>query len=457
MDQHAINTALNTARMSATTLPPNAQALAHIFAVQPRWVGVLSARAALGLPDHVLLHAGPPLADPRHPPPPMRNAALLACVHEGWAGDIAAAERLFDSGAVKLESGLAHRVSMPLVALVGARSTLAVIDAGGDARGGDAQGDSAGDGGTDAGCNSGGNDGGTARWYSFLGTGGGAQLRFGARDGAILERLAFRESTLLPGLRALLAHGPIDLLSIARSALTEGDDLHNRLSSATLLLHAVLASRKSGAGTAVAASMDASADAVNVQAALTTVHEAPLYFLNLWMPACALMLDAAAGTAGSSIVTRMAANGEVCGIQVAGLPGRWFTAPAALVRGPFMKGAPADPQFPPATGDSGIIDAFGLGGQVLRRAPSLQSAFAPWLAPDDDARALALLAGMHPVLGVAAGLDAAAVATSGRAPLLSTGMVSADGRGLLGRGVCEMPLAPFVSALAALQSGAAKG
>lgn len=418
--------------MSSTLSAANASALARIFACQPRWTGVINARAALGLPDHVLLHAGPPLAHPLRPPPPMRNAALLACVHEGWAGGIAAAERLFDSGAVTLEPGIAYRVSMPLVALVGARSTLAVIDGGG-------------------------NGSSIARWHSFLGTGGGAQMRFGARDSAILERLAFRESTLLPGFQALLAEGPIDLLSIARLALTEGDDLHNRLSSATLLLHAVLASRKSGVAASVTAAADTAAEAANVQAALTTVLEAPLYFLNLWMPACALMLDAAAGTAGSSIVTRMAANGEVCGIQLAGLPDRWFTAPATLVRGPFMKGAPADPQFPPATGDSGIIDAFGLGGQVLRRAPSLQSAFAPWLAPDDDARALKLLAGLHPVLGVAAGLDAAAVAATGRAPLLSTGMVSADGRGLLGRGVCEMPLAPFAAAAEVLEGRAALG
>ena len=112
-----------------------------------------------------------------------------------------------------------------------------------------------------------------------------------------------------------------------------------------------------------------------------------------------------------------------------------------------MKGAPETPQFPPATGDSGIIDAFGLGGQVLRRAPSLLAAFEPWLAEDDAARALAVLCAIHPVLGVAVGLDAAAVVATGRGPLLSTGMVSADGRGLLGRGLCEMPLAPFAEAV----------
>ena len=388
----------------------NAQALSAVLACQPRWTAVAPAREVLGLTGQLLLHAGPPLADPARPPPPMLNAAVLACLHEGWAADEAAAEKLIASGAVRLEPGLGYRVSTPLVSLVGPRTTVAVIESGPETS--------------------------PARWYGFLGTGGGAQMRFGARDHAILERLAFRERELAPGFAALLRAGPIDLLSIARSALTEGDDLHNRLSSATLVLHAVLASRK----------IDENA----VKSALGAILEAPLYFLNVWMPACALMLDAAAGTSGSSLITRLAANGEVCGIQLAGLPDRWFTAPAALVRGPFMKGAPENPQFPPATGDSGIIDAFGLGGQVLRRAPSLQAAFAPWLAAGDDARAHGMLMNLHPVLGVEVGVDAALVASSGRMPLLSTGMVSADGRGLLGRGLCEMPLAPFVSAVTAL-------
>jgi hypothetical protein len=266
---------------------------------------------------------------------------------------------------------------------------------------------------------------GNRRYYAFLGTGAGAQQRFGSRDPAILERLAFRETVLAAGFAELL-DAPVDLLSIARAAIREGDDLHNRLSSATALLHALLSTRK--------------AESENARAALRTVAEAPLYFLNLWMPACQLILLAAEGEAGCTLVTRLCANGERVGIQVAGAPGKWFSAPAPLVKGPFMKGAPENPQYGPATGDSGVIDAFGLGGQGLRHAPSLQSAFAQWLAPDDDARACAMLAGMHPILETPFAVDAAAVTKS---PLLSTGMVSADGRGLLGRGVCELPPEPF--------------
>jgi hypothetical protein len=392
--------------MKTDPSPANARALARILAVVPRWTAVRSAAEATGLPDRVLLHAGPPLPDPKAPPAPMRNSAVLACLHEGWAKDDADAEKLIAGGAVKLEPSFTRRVSTPLVSMVSARTTVAVIE---DAVSG-------------------------AKWFAFLGTGGGAQMRFGSRDRAILEKLAFRERELLPGFSGLLSE-PVELLSIARSALTEGDDLHNRLSSATAVLHAVLGTRK--------------AESPAAQAALRTVQEAPLYFLNFWMPACALMLDAASGVEGSTLVTKLSANGQITGIQLAGLPGRWFTAPAAPVQGPFMKGVVENPQFPPATGDSGIIDAFGLGGQVLRRAPSLLAAFEPWLAGDDQQRALAQLSGMHPVLGLPVGLDAAAVVRTGRSPLLSTGMVSADGRGLLGRGLCAMPLEPFQAAVSA--------
>ncbi|MSQ19491.1 MAG: DUF1116 domain-containing protein [Betaproteobacteria bacterium] len=394
--------------MSIESPSANANALARIYRVMPCWTAVHRAGEALSLPPRTLLHAGPQFRDPRRLPPPMLNSAVLSCLYEGWAGDELEAERLIAAGGIKFEPSYSRRASTPLVAMISPNTTVVEIQ---DHQSG-------------------------ARWFGFLGTGAGPQQRFGARDPAILDRLAFRERELLPGFGALL-QAPIDLLSIARSALTEGDDLHNRLSSATAVLHAVLGTRNT--------------DASAVRAALTTVVEAPLYFLNLWMPACALMLDAAAGTIGSTLVTKLCSNGEVVGIQLAGMRDRWFTAVPALVQGPFMKGAPEHPQFPPATGDSGIIDAFGLGGQALRRAPSLLAAFAPWLAADDAPRALRQLAGCHTVLGIEMGLDAAAIVRSGQSPLLSTGMVSAAGRGLLGRGLCAMPIEPFADAMRAME------
>lgn len=383
----------------------NSRAASRIAAIRPQWIAVRNAGEALGLEGRILLHAGPALDDPARLPPPMRNAAVLSCLHEKWAANEGEAEELLASGAVKLAPSFSRDVATPLAAMVSPQTTLAEIADG------------------------------KQKYCAFLGTGGGPQQRFGSRDPAILDRLAFRESVLSRGFAELL-DAPVDLLAIARAAIREGDDLHNRLSSATTILQSVLSTRK--------------AQSEHAKAALQTIAEAPLYFLNLWMPACQLMLLAAEGTMGSSLVTRLCANGERVGIQIAGLPGEWFTAPATRVQGPFMKGAPDNPRHPPATGDSGVIDAFGLGGQGLRHAPSLQAAFAPWLAPDDDARAQAMLAGMHPILDTPFALDAAAVARTKRSPLLSTGMVSADGRGLLGRGICAVPVEPFAAAAARL-------
>src|SRR5437868_4105126 len=170
------------------------QALARMAAVRPQWTAVRSARDSLGLEGPVLLHAGPPLADPARPPPPMLNAAVLSCLHEGWAHNPGEAERLLASGAVRLEPSYTRNVATPLVAMVSPRTTLAEISDG------------------------------DRRYHAFLGTGSGPQQRFGSRDRAILERLAFREDVLKKGFEELLKT-PIDLLAIARAAIREGDDL----------------------------------------------------------------------------------------------------------------------------------------------------------------------------------------------------------------------------------------
>jgi hypothetical protein len=376
-------------------------ALERIASVRPQWTRVLPAAEALGLKGMVLLHAGPARLEPSALPPPMRNAAVLSCIHEGWAKDEREAAQLLASGAVRLEPSHTRSAATPLVAMISPSTTVAEIRHGASA------------------------------YFGFLGTGGGPQLRFGSLNLEILEKLKFREGVLAEGFAELL-DSPVDLLAIARAAIREGDDLHNRLSSATTILHAVFSTRKT--------------ESENAKQALQTVTEAPLYFLNLWMPACQLMLLAAEGVKGSSLVTRLCANGVEIGIQVASLPGQWFTAPATPVQGPFMKGAPENPVHPPATGDSGVIDAFGLGGQGLRHAPSLQEAFKPWLDVDDDVRARSMLTGVHPILETPFGVDAAAVARGNRPLLLSTGMTSADGRGLLGRGICRVPVEPFAAA-----------
>jgi hypothetical protein len=56
-----------------------------------------------------------------------------------------------------------------------------------------------------------------------------------------------------------------------------------------------------------------------------------------------------------------------------------------------------------------------------------------------------MIASVHPILETRFARDAGAVG-KGRNVLLSTGMVSVDGRGLLGRGLSVVPDDPFIKA-----------
>src|SRR5471032_989098 len=91
----------------------NQRALGRISTVRPQWVAVRNASEALALEGRVLLHAGPKSLDPARLPPPMRNAAVLSCLHEKWAASEREAEELLASGAVRLEPSYTRNVATP--------------------------------------------------------------------------------------------------------------------------------------------------------------------------------------------------------------------------------------------------------------------------------------------------------------------------------------------------------
>jgi hypothetical protein len=343
---------------------PNSMGIAAILSSEPRWIGVGTAAGLIKLPDMTVLHAGSPLMDPHEPPPAILNSTILTCIYEGWAKNEEDAENLIKSGVINLRPSHDYRVSIPLAAVVSKSTPLTVIQV---------------------------NKNSNQLWYGFLGSGLGAQMRFGTRDLAVIERLSYRDSILMPGFQELLKSGPVDLLSSARAALNEGDDLHNRLSSATLILYSIFLSRK--------------LESKNISETLNTILETPTYFLSQWIPACAAMLDKANGIQGSSIITNITGNGSESAIQISGIPNRWITTKAFTIEGPAIKTGPAIVDFPPHIGDSGIIDAYGLGGQALHRSPSLKAALAPWLKSDNDQRSQSILMSQNNMLDTAVGID----------------------------------------------------
>lgn len=394
----------------------NERALARLLAVEPAWTAVRPAREALGLPDRTLLHAGPPLRDPTRPPAPLLSSAVLCCLYEGWARDIAEAERLVLAGGVRLAPAQDHGAVTPLAALISPATMLVEVS---DlaARGG-------------------------RRAWSLLGSGAGPQLRFGSRDPAILVRLAWRDGALAGTLAGALRDAPIPLLPLAAAGLADGDDLHASTTAASRALCEGLLPRLL-AGARAARHADA------VAAMLT---QTPLFFLTLWMAACHLLLDTAANDGSdphATLVVGLAGNGEQAGIRLAGRPRQWHTAVATAPQGPRLNAAVAGAVAAPVIGDSGVIDALGCGGQALARAPAIVEALGPWLPADWAERPSRLLAGHHPRLGVhgmPVALDCAAVSNDCE-PLTAIAMLDAAGElGLLGRGLYLPPAALFASA-----------
>jgi hypothetical protein len=398
----------------------NARAIESIEAARPRAVTVARAGDVIdGLGDGTLLHAGPPIAWERACDP-QRRALVAACLLEGWAGDRDAAERLLAVGEVRLESGNEHGHVGPMTGVCSPSMAVWVVE----------------------------DPGSGARAFSTLNEGPGRTLWLGVGDDEAVDRQRFLRDRARPVLAALLERaGPVDVLGLAAQGLQMGDDLHMRSQAAGhLLLRDLVAAFAAEGGEDVAAFM------------ASNQH----FFLSLTMAAakCA-SLAAAADAAGSTVVHLMARNGTEMGLQVAGLPGRWFTAPAAPVQDALLREGHREEDAARDIGDSAVIECIGLGGMAIAAAPAVATFFGGTVA---DAAARTRLMGeicaarskrfTIPALDFApgpVGIDARLVVELGVTPQISTGVLHASsGAGQIGAGVAHQPLEPFRGALETL-------
>jgi hypothetical protein len=398
----------------------NAGAVERLEGVRPRATTVARAGDVIaGLADGVLLHSGPPVAWERACDP-QRRALAAACLLEGWAGDRDGAERLLAGGEVRLESGNEHGHVGPMTGVCSPSMAVWVVE----------------------------DEGSGARAFSTLNEGPGRTFWLGVGDDEAVERQRFLADRAGPVLAALLERtGPIDVLGLAAQGLQMGDELHMRSQAAGHLLIRDLAAAFAAEG------------GEDVAAFLAGNHH---FFLNLTMAAakCA-SLAAADGAAGSTIVHLMARNGTEMGVQVAGLPGRWFTAPAAPVQDALLREGFGEDDAARDIGDSAVIECIGLGGMAIAAAPAVATFFGGTAA---DAAARTRLMGeicaarskrfTIPGLDFApgpVGIDARLVVELGVTPQISTGVLHASsGAGQIGAGVAHQPLAPFRAALEAL-------
>ena len=250
--------------------------------------------------------------------------------------------------------------------------------------------------------------------------------------------------------RALEARGPIDLRLLVAQALQMGDEGHNRNRAGTSLLFRALAPALVRTGK----------DAEIVARALEFIDRNDHFFLNLTMPMAKCMLCAAEGVPFSSMVTVMARNGTDFGIQLASMPGRWFTGPAQAVEGLYFPGfGPKDAN--PDIGDSAITETAGLGGFAMAAAPAITQFVGG--SPADALRTTNEMAritiGRNPAfaipslgfLGTPTGIDVRRVVELNLLPTINTGIAHREpGIGQVGAGLTRPPWSCFDRALAAL-------
>jgi hypothetical protein len=402
----------------------NREALARILAAEPVLADVRRAGELIPELDaaRLLLHAGPPL-DWARMCGPLRGAICGAVVFEGWAPDLAAAEALAASGAIRFAPNHHHGAVGPMTGITTRSMPLLVVE----------------------------NRAFGNRAACALNEGLGKVMRFGANDAEVLARLAWLRDEFGPLFGAALrAAGGVPLNPLIARGLAMGDEMHQRNVACTSLLLRGLASWFSRVGT----------NQDSVTKAFDFISGNDQFFLNVAMAMGKSILDPAQGIANSTIVTAMCRNGTDFGIRVAGLGARWFTAPVEMPQGLYFPGfsaADANPDI----GDSAILEAVGLGAFAMAAAPAVAGFVGAGGFGDalGYTRAMGEIAlARHPkwaipaleFAGVPTGIDIRRVAETGIAPAINTGIAHRNaGVGQVGAGVARAPLACFEQALIA--------
>ena len=279
----------------------------------------------------------------------------------------------------------------------------------------------------------------------------GHQLRFGAHGPETLAGLAWIRDVVAPAFQAVLEReGPIDLASLMSQALSMGDEMHMRNAAATGLLARKLAAP-------LVAAVHDKEQLGAIMRFLTRDNDQ--FFLAWSMCAAKAAARAIEGLAGSTVVSTMARNGVEFGIRIAGLGDRWFTGPASAVEGLYFPGFTAgDANLD--TGDSAIMETYGLGGLAMAASPAVQKivgtrSFADAVATSRQMAEICV--GANPLfplaplgdVGTPTGIDVRKVVQTGMVPPINTAIAHRSAHRMIGAGIATPPLQPFVDALVA--------
>jgi hypothetical protein len=401
------------------TADANATALERLTAAEPHWVGVRTAREAVGIETGQFLHAGPPITWDRASGP-LRGALIGAMLYEGMADTPEEAEAIGERGDLELAPCHSHAAVGPMAGVVSPSMPMFVVE-------NQAFGNQA---------------------FCTLNEGLGKVLRYGAYADEVVDRLRWMQAVLGPALDAAIRQlGALDLRAVITQALQMGDELHNRNRAASALIVREV----------VPPLLEVGIDPGDLADVVRFVNGNEHFFLNLGMPAAKSAMDPVRDIPASSVVVAMARNGTDFGLQLSGTGDEWFTGPAEVPDGLFLGDYTAE-DANPDIGDSTIMETAGVGGFAMAAAPAIVR-FVGGEAGDalDATRSMySITLGEHPhyqvpileFRGTPVGIDVTRVVRTGTLPFVNTGIAGrVAGTGQVGAGLVSPPMSAFVDAV----------
>ncbi len=372
-----------------------------------------------GMHDKMILHAGPPVTWEKMCGP-QRGAVMGALIYEGLAKDEKEAEALAASGEIEFDPCHHHQCVGPMAGIVSPSMPVFIFE----------------------------NKAFGNKAFATQNEGLGKVLRYGGMGEEVYARLRWMETDLYPTLRDALAtiEGGLDIKSMIAQGMHMGDESHNRNRAGTSLFLRAIAP----------AMVRTCEDKERLAKVFEFIDQNDHFFLNLSMPAGKVVLDAAEGVEGSTIVTTMARNGTDFGVRLASMPDKWFTAPAGEVEGLYFPGfGPEDAN--PDIGDSTITETAGYGGFAMAAAPAITQFVGgtPQMATEATLEMYEICFSEHPGFtipqlnfrGTPLGIDVRYVMETGILPKLNTGIAhKTPGLGMVGAGILRAPEKAFSDA-----------
>ena len=401
----------------------NGIALSRYLAAEPVLKSIAKAADVIpGMGARTLLHAGPPIPW-EEMGGPMKGAVIGAIVYEGLSKTENNALDLASSG--ELTYAPCHHYSAvgPMAGIISPSMPVWVVE---NAKGGN-------------------------KSYSNFNEGLGKVLRYGANSQEVSERLKWIEKILSVVCKAALEkRGELELKPLIAQALHMGDECHNRNVASTALLIKTL----------IPDAIKSNLPPDDIAETIKFMAGNDLFFLNLSMAACKVMLDAAHGVENSSMVTAMARNGVTFGIRMSGTGDEWFWTKSRVADGLFFPGF-SQSDAAPDLGDSAITETAGIGGFAMASSQAIVK-----FVGGTPMQALGYTQEMEHItlgrnhaftipaldfIGSPAGIDARKVVDTGIEPIINTGIAHKEaGVGQIGAGITRAPMKVFNSAVIAL-------